>query len=72
MANSKVQLANGTVLIDITDTTANAGAVLSGKYIYTKDGVRTAGALTIQHYYTGSAAPSAALGENGDIYLQGE
>lgn len=27
-------------------------------------------AATIRHYYTGSSAPTAALGEDGDIYLQ--
>lgn len=70
MANNKVQLANGTVLIDITDTTASAGDVLSGKYIYTKDGVKNGGTLVIQHYYTGSSAPPANLGIDGDIYIQ--
>lgn len=29
-------------------------------------------AVPIQHYYTGSSAPSASLGVNGDIYLQTE
>ena len=27
-------------------------------------------AADIRHYYTGSSAPTAALGEDGDIYLQ--
>lgn len=27
-------------------------------------------AIPIQHYYTGSSAPSSSLGQNGDIYLQ--
>lgn len=27
-------------------------------------------AIPIQHYYTGSSAPSSSLGDNGDIYLQ--
>ena len=70
MANSRVQLANGTVLIDITDTTATAGDVVAGKSIYTKDGVKNEGTLVIQHYYTGSAEPSASLGIDGDIYIQ--
>lgn len=43
MANNKVQLANGTVLIDLTDTTANAADVAQGKYFYTSAGVRTEG-----------------------------
>ena len=28
------------------------------------------GTVVIQHYYTGSSAPSSSLGDNGDIYLQ--
>lgn len=43
MANNKVQLANGTVLIDITDTTAIASDVAVGKYFYNASGVKTAG-----------------------------
>ena len=47
MANNpyvnKVELANGTTLIDISDTTAQAGDVLQGKYFYTASGAKTAG-----------------------------
>ena len=43
MANNKVVLSNGTVILDITDTTATASDVAQGKYFYTKAGVRTAG-----------------------------
>lgn len=43
MANNKVQLANGTVLIDITDTTAVASDVAAGKYFYNAAGVKTLG-----------------------------
>ena len=43
MANNKVTLANGTVLMDITDTTATAADVASGKYFYAASGVRTQG-----------------------------
>ena len=43
MANNKVQLADGTVLIDITDTTAVASDVAAGKYFYTAAGVKTLG-----------------------------
>lgn len=40
---NKVQQSNGTVLIDITDTTAVASDVATGKYFYTAQGVKTAG-----------------------------
>ena len=43
---------------------------MAGKSIYTKDGVKNEGTLVIQHYYTGSAEPSASLGIDGDIYIQ--
>lgn len=43
MANNKVQLANGTVLIDLTDTTAEAPDVMAGKYFYNAAGVKIEG-----------------------------
>ena len=46
MANNKVQLANGTVLIDLTDTTALASDVMQGKYFYNAAGVKTEGTAT--------------------------
>lgn len=42
MGINKVQYGN-TVLIDLTDTTAEAADVLAGKYFYGKDGVKTLG-----------------------------
>lgn len=55
---------------DVTDTTATAADVASGKAIYTAAGTKVTGTLAFQTYYTGSSAPSASLGSDGDIYLQ--
>lgn len=55
---------------DVTDTTATAADVASGKAIYTAAGAKVTGTLSFQTYYTGSSAPSASLGSDGDIYLQ--
>lgn len=46
MANNKVQLADGSVLIDITDTTAVAEDVKAGKVFYGADGVQAIGAAS--------------------------
>ena len=55
---------------DVTGVTAAAGDVVSGKTIVSSSGATVNGTLVIQHYYTGSSAPSSSLGVNGDIYLQ--
>lgn len=66
MANNKVQLANGTVLIDITDTTANASDVLSGEYFYNASGVKTEGSLTIPSTYTVTKTLTNVTTNNND------
>lgn len=45
MAINKIIYGSNT-LIDLTDTTAEASDVLSGKYFYGKDGVKTLGTGT--------------------------
>lgn len=55
---------------DVTPTTATAEDVANGKIIYAANGAQTVGTLVFQTYYTGSSAPSASLGSDGDIYLQ--
>lgn len=55
---------------DVSDTTAAAADVASGKYFYTAAGTRTQGSLSFSTIYTGSSAPSSSTGVNGDIYLQ--
>lgn len=53
---------NNNVLLDLTDTTAEASDVASGKYFYGKDGVKTLGTATIGGGYV-------TQDENGFIVL---
>lgn len=69
-ANIKV----GTSIFNVTgtytsDATASAADIVSGETAYVNGRMLT-GTLVIQKYYTGSSAPSASLGANGDIYIQ--
>lgn len=54
---------------DTTDATAGSGQILSGYSAYA-NGAKVSGSVVIQHYYTGTTAPSSSLGVDGDIYLQ--
>lgn len=54
---------------DISGVTATASDVVTGKSFVNSTGTVN-GSLVIQHYYTGTGAPSAGLGVNGDIYLK--
>ena len=71
MANqyvNKVQQSNGTTIIDITDTTAVAADVASGKYIYLATGQRVSGSLTFSTITVSSSNPSG--GSNGDVWIK--
>ena len=69
MANSKVQLSDGTVLLDLTSDTVAADKMLSGYTAHDKSGAKITGNVTFSTVYTGSGAPNAGIGSDGDIYL---
>lgn len=68
MAVSKI-VYDGRALIDLTADTVTADALLSGTTAHDKAGNVVTGALTLATVYTGSGAPDASLGADGDIYL---
>lgn len=68
MAVSKI-VYDGRALIDLTADTVTADALLSGPTAHDKAGNAITGALTFATVYTGSGAPDASLGADGDIYL---
>lgn len=69
MAVNKV-VYGGNTIIDLTSDTVTASDLISGVTAHDKSGTQVTGTVVIQHYYTGSSAPSASLGVDGDIYLQ--
>ena len=60
----------------VTVSGLSADKVLSGTTVNIGDSadadriMSVSGSVVIQHYYTGSSAPSSSLGVDGDIYLQ--
>lgn len=53
----------------LSSVTVAADALLSGTTAHDKAGNAITGALTLATVYTGSGAPDASLGADGDIYL---
>lgn len=68
MAVSKI-VYDGRALIDLTADTVTTDALLSGTTAHDKAGNAITGALRLATVYTGSGAPDASLGTDGDIYL---
>lgn len=60
---------NGETVVDLRDDTVSADKLLKGATAHDKTGAQITGALTFATVYTGSGAPPAGLGADGDIYL---
>lgn len=56
--------------VSLESDTVSAEVLLSGYTAHDSEGNVVNGTLVIQHYYTGSSAPSSSTGIDGDIYLQ--
>jgi hypothetical protein len=68
MAINKV-IYGGTTLIDITDTTAGASDVASGKYFYGNDGVKTLGTSTKDSDTTDANASASEILSGRTAYV---
>ena len=70
MAKNKI-IYGGTVLIDLTDATAVASDVASGKYFYGNDGVKTEGTSTKDSDTTDANAAAAEILSGKTAYKNG-
>lgn len=66
---SNQTIAAGTYLTG-AQTIAGDADLVGSNILSTANIFGVQGSVVIQHYYTGSSAPSSSLGSNGDIYLQ--
>lgn len=79
MANNKVQLGDGTVLVDMTDATASADKIVSGYTAYGADGSKITGTadnafiITLAYDdHTSKWVPNKAFYEISDAYTAGK
>lgn len=69
MANNKIKLSDGTVLIDLTNDTVDASKLKLGETAHDKTGAIINGSLEFVDVYSGQGEPSSSLGSDGDLYL---
>lgn len=60
---------NGETVVDLRNDTVSADKMLSGYTAHDKTGAKITGNVTFSTVYTGSGAPNAGMGSDGDIYL---
>lgn len=60
---------NGEPVVDLRNDTVSADKLLEGATAHDKTGAQITGTVTLATVYTGSGAPAASLGSDGDIYL---
>lgn len=60
---------NGETVVDLRSDTVSADKLLNGATAHDKTGAAITGTVTFTTVYTGSGAPSASTGSDGDIYL---
>lgn len=60
---------NGETVVDLRSDSVSADKLLNGATAHDKTGAQITGTLTFATVYTGSGAPTAGLGADGDIYL---
>lgn len=68
MARSKVEY-YGAVLIDLTSDTVDAAHIMQGYTAHDASGEPIVGTVAVQAVLSGTSAPSASVGSDGDIYL---
>lgn len=69
MNYNKVVLSSGSVLIDLTADSVAPEKLLSGITAHDKSGAQVTGTLTLNSVHSGSGAPSASMGADGDYYF---
>lgn len=60
---------NGEPVVDLRNDTVSADKLLEGATAHDKTGSQITGTVAFATVYTGSGAPAASLGSDGDIYL---